>query len=82
MEDKEDDKKQGSCEQRWSHKFVNDTWPREKRRQPKVRDTTSDFSQARLMTKTSVFPIDIESYFRGSQNLFPTFGIISLHSHN
>ena len=26
MEDKEDDKKQGSCEQRWSHKFVNDTW--------------------------------------------------------
>ena len=27
MEDKEDDKKQGSCEQRWSHKFVNDTWP-------------------------------------------------------
>ena len=36
MEDKEDDKKQGSCEQRWSHKFVNDTWPREKRRQPRV----------------------------------------------
>ena len=59
MEDKEDDKKQGSCEQRWSHKFVNDTWPREKRRQPKVRGTTLNFSQARLMTKTSVFPIDI-----------------------
>ena len=30
MEDKEDDKKQGSCEQRWSHKFVNDTWSKEK----------------------------------------------------
>ena len=29
MEDKEDDKKQGSCEQKWSHKFVNDTWPRD-----------------------------------------------------
>ena len=34
MEDKEDDKKQGSCEQRWSHKFVNDTWPREKTPSP------------------------------------------------
>ena len=39
MEDKEDDKKQGSCEQRWSHKFVNDTWPREKRRRKSVLHT-------------------------------------------
>lgn len=30
MEDKEDDKKQGSSEQRWSNKFVNDTCAQQK----------------------------------------------------